>query len=60
MNKLVQGIFVLVIVGVCLYLIEAFIPMDNMIRILIRLIVVIAVIWWLLTLAGIMKKLPGD
>lgn len=42
----------LAILGVILYLIETMIPMDATIKTLIRVVVVIAVIWYLLGLIG--------
>ena len=42
-------ILVLVIVGVCLYLVENFIPMDPVIKTVIRVIVVICLVLYLLS-----------
>lgn len=42
----------LAVLGVILYLIETMIPMDATIKTLIRVVVVIAVIWYLLGLIG--------
>lgn len=45
-------LFVLVIVGVVLYLVETYIPMAPPIRTVLRVVVVIALCIWLLQLAG--------
>ena len=49
---LIHLVLVLVLLGVLLYLIETFIPMDSGIKTIIRVVVVIAVILWLLAVFG--------
>jgi len=49
---LIHLVLVLVLLGVLLYLIETFIPMDSGIKTIIRVVVVIAVILWLLAVLG--------
>jgi len=44
---------VLVIVGLCLYLIETFVPLSPPIKIVIQVIVVLFLILWLLQTFGI-------
>ena len=51
---LVHIVLVLVIVGVLLWLINSFIPMDSKIKTLLNIVVMIAVIIWLLQALGIM------
>jgi hypothetical protein len=46
-------IIVLVIVGVCLYLIETYVPMDAAIKTVIRVVVVLCVVLYLLQAFGI-------
>ncbi len=46
-------ILVLVIVGVCLYLVETYIPLDPVIRIVIRIVVVVCVVLYLLSAFGV-------
>jgi len=46
-------IIVLVIIGVCLYLIENFVPMDPTIKTVIRVVVVLCVVLYLLSAFGI-------
>lgn len=54
---LIQLILVLAVIGLCLYLVERFIPMAEPIKILIRVIVVIVVILYLLGQLGL--DVPG-
>lgn len=56
--SLISLILVLVIVGVCLYLIEAYIPMSPPIKTVIRVVVVIVLVLWLLQLFGIDMNVP--
>jgi len=44
---LISLVLVLVIVGVILYLIETFLPLDPTIKVIIRVVVVIVLILWL-------------
>lgn len=46
--SLISLVIVLIVVGVVLYLIENFIPLDPAVRTVIRAIVVLALILWLL------------
>lgn len=43
----------LILVGVVLYLVETYIPMDPVIKTVIRVVVVILVVLWLLQLFGV-------
>jgi len=43
----------LVVIGVVLYLIETYIPMAAPIKLVIRVVVVVAIVLWLLRLFGI-------
>lgn len=45
---IIQLILVLIVIGVVLYLVNAFIPMDAKIKQILNIVVVIAVILWLL------------
>ena len=51
--SLIGLVIVLVIVGLCLYLIETYIPMDPVIKTVIRVIIVLVVVIWLLQTFGI-------
>jgi len=45
---LIGLVLVLIIVGVCLYLVETYIPLSPPIRVVIRVVVVIVLVLWLL------------
>ena len=51
---LVHIVLVLIVVGVLLWLINSFIPMDSKIKSLLNIVVVIAVIIWLLQAFGVL------
>jgi len=50
-------VLVLVIVGVALWLINSFIPMQSTIKTILNVVVVIVVIFWLLSAFGIINNL---
>ena len=54
---LIHLIVVLVVVGVVLYLINAYIPMAGSIKSILNAVVVIAVVLWLLKVFGLMNSL---
>lgn len=54
--SLVSLIVVLVVVGVILYLINRFIPMDKKIKSILNIVVVILVILWLLNAFGLFSN----
>ena len=56
---LLQLIIVLVVVGVILWLINNYIPMDATIKRILNIVVVIAVILWLLSVFGVLGPLSG-
>jgi hypothetical protein len=51
--SLINVIIVLVVVGLVLYLINRFIPMQSTIKSILNIVVIIAVILWLLRAFGI-------
>ena len=51
---LIQLVIVLVVVGVILWLVNNYIPMDDKIKKILNVVVVIAVILWLLNAFGIL------
>jgi hypothetical protein len=59
MVDLLSLILVLVIVGVLLYLINRFVPMDGKIKTILNWVVVIILIIWLLNIFGILGWLRG-
>ena len=52
-------LIVLVVVGVLLWLINAYIPMDGKIKKILNIVVVIAVILWLLKAFGLFAALSN-
>jgi hypothetical protein len=56
---LVHIVLVLIVVGVILWLINSFIPMDAKIKSILNIVVVIAVIIWLLQAFGVLGSLSS-
>jgi len=52
-------LLVLVVVGVLLWLINSYIPMDGKIKNIFNIVVVIAVVLWLLKAFGLLDNLKG-
>jgi hypothetical protein len=52
-------IVVLVVVGVLLWLINTYIPMDSKIKQILNMVVVVAVVVWLLNVLGLMNSIRG-
>jgi len=52
-------LLVLIIVGVLLWLVNTFIPMDGKIKKIFNVVVVILVIVWLLKVFGLLNSLMG-
>ncbi len=50
---MIQLLIVLIIIGVCLYLIDAYVPMDPAIKTVIRVVVVLCLVLYLLSAFGI-------
>ena len=56
---LLQVLLVLVVVGVLLWLVNSFIPMQGTIKSILNAIVVIAVVVWLLNVFGLLHNLSN-
>jgi hypothetical protein len=56
---LVQVVMVLIVVGVLLWLVDRFIPMQGSIKSILNGVVVIAVVLWLLNIFGLIHSLSG-
>jgi LytS/YehU family sensor histidine kinase len=56
---LIQLVIVLVVVGVILWAINSYIPMQATIKKILNAVVVIAVILWLLSIFGIIGSFQG-
>lgn len=50
-------IIALVVVGVLLWLVNTYIPMDRKIKNILNVVIVIAVVLWLLRAAGVLSSL---
>jgi hypothetical protein len=55
--SLITVIIVLIVVGLVLWLINNYIPMDGKIKSILNIVVVICVIVWLLKAFGLLSKL---
>ena len=54
---LIQLVIVLIVVGVLLWLMNEYIPMDAKIKKIINIVVVIAVVLWLLSVFGVIGSM---
>lgn len=57
--SLINLVIILVVVGVFLWLINTYIPMDAKIKNILNIVVVIAVVIWLLQVFGVLGALDG-
>jgi hypothetical protein len=57
--SLVHVVIVLVVVGVILWLVNTYLPMDAKTKKILNIVVVIAVVLWLLSAFGILGSLSG-
>ena len=56
---LVQVVIVLIVVGVLLWLVNNYLPMDGKIKSILNAVVVIAVVLWLLQAFGVLGSLSS-
>ncbi len=56
---LMNLIVTLIVVGVLLWLVNTYIPMDRKIKSILNVVIVIAVIVWLLSAFGVLGNLTG-
>lgn len=56
---LIQVVVVLILVGVLLWFVNNYIPMDKKIKDMLNIVVVIAVVMWLLNVFGLFTSLRG-
>ena len=56
---LIQLVIILVVVGVVLWLINSYIPMQSTIKKILNAVIIIAVIIWLLSLFGVIGNLSS-
>jgi hypothetical protein len=57
--NLISLVVVLVVIGVILWLINTYIPMDGTIKKILNVVVVIFVVLWLLSAFGLLTSIPG-
>lgn len=57
--SLVSLVITLIVVGVLLWLINNYIPMDSKIKGILNIVVVVVVVLWLLNLLGLMDSMRG-
>lgn len=57
--SLINLVVVLIVVGVLLWLVNAYIPMDRKIKNILNIVVVIAVVVWLLQAFGLLGSLDN-
>lgn len=55
--SLINVVIVLIVVGVLLWLINTYLPMDAKIKNILNIVVVIAVVLWLLRAFGVLASL---
>jgi len=56
---LVQFVVVIIVVGVLLWLVNTYIPMDSKIKQILNIVVVIALVLWILKVFGLLSSLRG-
>jgi len=56
---LVNLVITLIVVGVLLWLVNTYIPMDRKIKSILNAVIVIAVVLWLLSVFGVIGSLSG-
>jgi hypothetical protein len=54
---LIQLVLVLIVVGVLLWLVNNYIPMDGKIKRILNIVVVVGVVLWLLSVFGLFSSL---
>ena len=57
--SLLYIVLVLIVVGVCLWLINTYVPMASSIKTILNVVVVIAVVVWVLKATGVWSDLAG-
>lgn len=57
--SLISLVITLIVVGVLLWLVNSYIPMDRKIRNILNIVVVVAVILWLLRALGMLGHMGG-
>ncbi|HYQ91861.1 MAG TPA: Thivi_2564 family membrane protein [Candidatus Competibacteraceae bacterium] len=58
-GPLIQLVIVLIVVGVALWLINNYIPMDATLKKILNVVVIIVVLLWLLNIFGVLGSMSG-
>jgi len=56
---LINLVVTLIVIGVLLWLVNTYIPMDRKIKSILNAVIVIAVILWLLSVFGVLGNMSG-
>jgi hypothetical protein len=56
---LITVVIVLIVVGVLLWLVNSYMPMDQKIKTILNVVVVIAVVLWLLNIFGVLGSMEN-
>jgi hypothetical protein len=56
---LIQLVITLIVIGVLLWLVNNYVPMDSKIKSILNIVVVIAVVLWLLNVFGLLSGISG-
>lgn len=56
---LINLVVTLIVVGVLLWLVNTYIPMDRKIKSILNAVIVIAVVLWLLSVFGVLGNMSG-
>jgi hypothetical protein len=56
---LIQLVITLIVIGVLLWLVNNYVPMDSKIKSILNIVVVIAVVLWLLSVFGLLSGISG-
>lgn len=57
--SIITIVIVLVLVGIVLWLINTYIPMAGAIKAILNIFVIIVVVWWLLSIFGLVPPIQG-
>ncbi|KAA0578703.1 Thivi_2564 family membrane protein [Azospirillum sp. Sh1] len=56
---LINLVIILIVVGVLLWAVNNYIPMDSKIKTILNVVVVIAVVFWLLNVFGVLNSISS-
>jgi hypothetical protein len=57
--SLIGLVITLIIVGICLWLVNTYIPLDANIKKIVNVVVIIAVVLWLLSVFGVFSSISN-